>query len=243
MTSPAAASSPSTPIEATPVGAGRLALILQETLTAIARLQTARQAVTDASAFRAQMMHLLQRADHDAAAAGYDATDVRLAIFAVVALLDECALNSRQPALAEWSRHPLQQELFGGLMAGEWFFQQIEQLLARADTPALVDVLEVYQLCLLLGFRGRYAADAGALYAVAARVGERISRLRGKPPEHLAPRWRPPNDRILGGDVWVRRLTIALVACAALVLLAWGVGALSLHGGASALSSIGTAAK
>ncbi|HEX4683877.1 MAG TPA: DotU family type IV/VI secretion system protein, partial [Gemmatimonadaceae bacterium] len=101
MTSPQVTIPPLTAIEATPIGAGRLALILQEALTAIARLQAGRQPVTDASVFRAQMLQLVQRADREAAAAGYVATDVHLAVFAVVSLLDECALNSQQPAMAE----------------------------------------------------------------------------------------------------------------------------------------------
>jgi type VI secretion system protein ImpK len=91
---------------------------------------------------------------------GYTSEDVRLAAFAVVALLDESALNARQPALADWARRPLQDELFGGHLAGEWFFQHVEQLLARPDSAALADVLEVHQLVLLLGFRGRYGHEA-----------------------------------------------------------------------------------
>jgi type VI secretion system protein ImpK len=243
MTSSDAALLPTTPIEATPVGAGRLALILQEAFTAVARLHAGRQPIADASAFRGQMLQLVQRADRDASGAGYDPNDVRLAIFALVSLLDECALNSQQPAMAEWARRPLQQELFGGLMAGEWFFQQIEQLLARPDTPALADLLDVYQLCLLLGFRGRYGADAGALHAVGARVSDRVSRLRGKSAEDLAPRWRPANDAIAGRDVWVRRLTIGLATAAALVLVAWGVAAVSLSTGATELARVAAPTK
>jgi type VI secretion system protein ImpK len=209
------------------VGAGRLAGAFQECLTTIVRLRADRQPVADAAAFRAQLLQLLARADADARAAGYDPADVRLAGFAVVALLDESVLNARQPALADWARRPLQEELFGNHMAGEWFYQHVEQLLARPDAAVLADLLEVHQLCLLLGFRGRYGAhDPGAVHAVAARMAERIARLRGTaavlPPGELAPAWRPPDDARVTRDPWVPRLALAL---AATVVLAVGPAA------------------
>ena len=228
---PAPLSAPSGGPGAPPAARGRLALLLQEALTAVVRLRAGRQQVPDAGAFRTQMTQLLQRADAEARGMGYAAEDVRLAAFAVVALLDETALNARQPALAEWARRPLQDELFGGHMAGEWFFQHIEQLLARPDSAALADLLEVHQLVLLLGFRGRYGQDSGSLQAIAGRVGERLSRLSGHPGE-LAPSWRPPADGVASRDPWARRLTIALAASVLLAVALWGAGALTLGGAA-----------
>lgn len=223
------------------VGTGRLAAAFQEILTAVARLRTDRQPVSDVGAFRTQMLQLLGRADQEARAVGYDASDVRLAGFAAVALLDESALNSRQPALADWARRPLQEELFGNHMAGEWFYQHVEQLLARPDSMALADLLELHQLCLLMGFRGRYGThDAGAVHAVAARMAERIARLRGAPGE-LTPAWRPPNDALATRDPWVRRLTIGLAATAVLALAVWGAAAFSVGGTAGEVRALGEA--
>ncbi len=229
-------------VAASGIGAGRLAAAFQEVLTAIARLRTDRQPVADAAAFRAQMLTLLGRADQDARAAGYDVADVRLAGFAAVALLDESALNARQPALADWARRPLQEELFGNHMAGEWFYQHVEQLLARPDSAPLADLLELHQLCLLMGFRGRYGAhDPGAIHAVASRIAERVARLRG-PAGDLAPAWRPPDDARVARDPWVRRLTIGLAAAAGLLVVVWGAAALSVGAAAGGVRAIGTTA-
>ena len=227
-------STPATLAAAAPaVGTGRLAAAFQEALTAIARLRTDRQPVTDAGAFRSQMLQLLGRADQDARGSGYEPGDVRLAGFAVVALLDESALNARQSALADWARRPLQEELFGNHMAGEWFYQHVEQLLARPDSPALADLLELHQLCLLMGFRGRYGAhDPGAIHAVAARIAERISRLRG-PAGELTTAWRPPDDALATRDPWLRRLTIGLAAATVVGLVIWGAAAYSVGSAAS----------
>ena len=201
---------------------GRLALILQEAITAVVRLRANRQPITDAGAFRTQMMQLLARAEQEARAAGFSEQDARLGVFAVVAFLDESALNTGQPALAEWARKPLQDELYGGHMGGEWFFQHVDQLLSRPDDAQLADLLEVHQLCLLLGFKGRYGAgDQSPLHAITSRVSERINRLRG-PAGDLAPEWRPPNDAIVERDPWLRRLTIGAIATVVLAVGLWG---------------------
>lgn len=213
----------------TPVGAGRLALLFEEALTAIARLRANQKTVTDANAFRAQMHHLLRKADDDAKATGFDPADTQLAVFAVVALLDESVLNMRDAAWDDWARRPLQDELFGGHMAGEWFFQHVERLLARPDTASLADLLELHHLCLLLGFKGRYgAADRGALHAIAAQLGDRTRRIRGAR-EEFVPGWRPPNDQVTSHDPWIRRLVVGLAASVVLAVALWGAGTLSLR--------------
>ena len=223
------------PTPALAVGGGRLALALQDALTVGVRLRAERHPVSDAHTFRAQLRALLARAEQEGVAAGYAPDDVRLGVFAVVAYLDETVLNARQSALAEWARRPLQEELFGGHMAGEWFFQHLEQLLGRPDVPALADLLEVHQLCLLLGFRGRYAAsDPTAVQTIVARVAERVARLRGAPGE-LAPAWRPIDDVPVARDSWLRRLTLLAAASVVGALALWGAYALLLRDAAGAI--------
>jgi type VI secretion system protein ImpK len=237
MTSPTVSSA--APAPAVPsIGTGRLALSLQEALTAIVRLRANRQPISDAGAFRAHMLQLFARAEQEGRAAGYEPKDVQMAVFAVVALLDESVLNAGQPALSEWARQPLNQELFGTHMAGEWVFQNVDQLLARSDTLALADLLEVHQLIFLLGFRGRYGvADPAALHAYTSRVGDRIGRLRGVPGD-LAPSWRPGNDAVAGRDPWIRPLAVGVVTSLLLAVALWSVGAFSLRGTTSELQSM-----
>ena len=135
-----------------------LALILQEVLTAVVRLRSNRQAVSDANSFRIHMREALKAADQEARKRGYNADTIRDAVFAVVAFLDESILNSRNPLFADWPRKPLQEELFGTHIAGEVFFQNLQRLVGQSDSPELADLLEVYYLCILLGFAGRYSA-------------------------------------------------------------------------------------
>lgn len=220
---------------------GRLAIALQEFITSVVRLRANRQPVTDALAFRAQVTGLLARAEQDAISFGFSAQDARLAIFSVVAFLDESVLNLHSPAFSEWARRPLQDELFGAHMGGEWVFQHIEQLLARGDSAELADLLEVHQLCLLLGFHGKYGSiENGQLHAITARVAERLARLRGTPGD-LAPAWLPPSDSVETRDPWLLRLTYLAVGSVALLLVLWGSYALSLRSTSSGIRALAPA--
>jgi type VI secretion system protein ImpK len=207
-----------------------LALLLQEVLTAIVRLRSNRQAVSDANSFRIHMREALKSADQEARKRGYNADAIQLAVFAVVAFLDESILNSRNPLFADWPRKPLQEELFGTHMAGEVFFQNLQKLLGQTDSQELADLLEVYYLCVLLGFAGRYSLDA---------VGDKIRRVRGYSPD-LSPAWMLPKEaaRRMGGDPWIRRLAIAAVSCVGLALLLFIIFKLSLGSGVTDLRTM-----
>ena len=210
-----------------------LALIYQEVLTAVVRLRANRQGVTDANAFRHHTREALKTAADHALGAGYAQDDVRLATFASVAFLDESVLNSQNPHFADWLRKPLQEELFGTHIAGEVFFHNLEQLLGRTDSMDLADLLEVHYLCLLLGFGGRYSAgNRGELAQVMTMTGEKIRRIRG----HfgpLSPAWAPPPEAGRSmRDPWVRKLAIAAMACAALMILLFVIYKLVLSSGA-----------
>jgi type VI secretion system protein ImpK len=114
-------------------------------------------------------------------AAGYEGSDVRETHFAVVAFLDSVILNSHEPIRAEWERQTLQEELFGQTDAGVVFFEKLERLRARRDSQELADTLEVFLLCILLGFQGRYSGGfRGELYSTEDRLRVRIEDIRGK---------------------------------------------------------------
>jgi type VI secretion system protein ImpK len=198
-----------------------LALAFQEVLTAIVRVRANRQAVNDAQAFRRQIQTALRAAEKEGVAKGYAPEDVRLATTAVVAFLDESVLNSSNPAFSDWSRMPLQQELFGHNVAGESFFENLERLQNRSDSYDVADILEVHCLCLLLGFRGRYAVSGPeAVRPLTDSLLERIRRIRG-PLSGLSSSWAVPEGamKVAASDRWVRRLFAVTIACLLLALI------------------------
>lgn len=158
-----------------------LALLYQGLLTAIVRVQARRQPVTDAESFRRRIKGVLQDVERDALASGYDGSDIKETHFAVVAFLDQVLLNSNDAVSVEWKRRILQEELFGHANAGVVFFEKLEQFRSRRDSPQLADILEVYLLCLLLGFEGRYSGGLrGELDSASEKLGRRIEDIRGR---------------------------------------------------------------
>ncbi len=239
MTAPAP--SPSSLATAEPVKRrGSLALALQEALTAVVRLRANRASAADAASFRAHLKQLLAAADDSARRAGYGQSEIKRAIYAVTVFLDESVLNSAQPMFADWPRQPLQEELFGGHMGGEIFFQNLRELLTRADSEDLADLLEVHQLCLLLGFKGRYSmGDSGELRSLIGQTAEKINRIRGGWGP-LAPNWAPSTHESVpvSADPWLRRLLVIAGGTAGFALLLFLIFKLSLRGGISDIEAL-----
>ncbi len=222
-----------------PARTENLALAFQEAITAIVRLRSNRQPVTNSEVFRSHVRQLLSAADQEARNRGYSGEDARLATFAAVAFLDESVLNLHNPVFADWPRKPLQEELFGGHVAGEIFFQSLQRLLERNESPQLADVLEVYQLCVLLGYRGKYGSGGQAeLKASMDTVAQKIRRIR-KDTGRLSPDWAPPagGPALAAADPWLRRLVIAATACVLLAIVLFAGFKLSLSSGISGIQA------
>jgi type VI secretion system protein ImpK len=191
--------------EVAPSPGGNLALLYDAILTSIVRLQASRQQIPDVESFRKRIKGTLQEIERVTVSSGYDGQDIRDTHFAVVALLDSVVLHSNAPARAEWEKRLLQQELFGQTDAGVVFFEKLANLQTRRDSEQLANILEVYLLCLLLGFEGRYSGGMRAeLDGVAGRTRQRIDEIRrrgrevspeGVPGDAPASSDVPQNDR------------------------------------------------
>jgi len=201
--------------------AENLATIYQESLTVIVRLRSNRQGIQDADSFRQGIRAGLAAAEQQALRRGYSGEDVRVATFAVVAFLDESVLNSGLALFADWHRKPLQEELFGVHIAGEIFFRNVDRLLARADSAQTEELLEVYEICLLLGFRGRYSSDSGSqIRSITAAIAEKRRRIRRVDPV-ISPHWAPGSETgPVAGDPWITSLVwTAAATCAFAIVL------------------------
>jgi len=217
-----------------------LAFVFQELLTVGERLRSHRQQVSDAASFRAQIWAAVKLADDEARRRGYSADDIELATFAVIAFLDESILNLRLPVFGDWPRQPLQEERYGHHIAGEIFFQNLQKLLGRTDSNELADLLEVYHLCLLLGFAGRYSIGGrGDLHSIVTQTGEKIQRIRQTGAE-LSPVWRLTGEAVrrMGGDPWVSRLAVAAIFCFVLAVVLFVGFYMMLTSGVGTIQSI-----
>lgn len=220
-----------------------LALCFQEVLTGILRVRFRRQQVQDSESFRAHMRATLQAAMQEGRTLGYSSDTVQMAVFAAVAYLDESVLNLQSPVFADWARRPLQEELFGGHLAGEMFFRNLQKLLNEQDSHEVADALELHVLCLQMGYRGRYAlGDTGELGVLMRQALAKIARIRGAatlmPPVEAPP--VPPARR---GDPVTAGLLVAACVLAGLVIVAFGGYELMLSSGVTNVQNAGMTAQ
>ena len=152
-----------------------LALLFQEALIVVARIRAGRQRLGNPRLFRTQMRNSLGAAEKAASRYGYPASDLETVLKAMAAFLDESLLNAHSPQYAG-----LYQELFGATSAGESFVRNLASLFERPDSLTVADVLEVHQLCLLLGFQ-THLSGLEIRYLL-REIGERIHRIRNARP-------------------------------------------------------------
>lgn len=146
---------------------------------------------THGQAFREQVRAQLDAVEQGARRLQLPAGDAADARFAFCALLDEVVLVSKLDIREEWACRPMQLELFGEHRAGERFFERLECL--RREGADRLGLLEVFHMCLLLGFRGRYVLEGPEkLDYLTARLGDEIVHLQGRRAA-FAPHWAAPD--------------------------------------------------
>ncbi|MDC8786103.1 type IVB secretion system protein IcmH/DotU [Roseateles koreensis] len=138
------------------------------------------------SQFRERLLHQLDTSGGTALAANYSSDEVDDARYAVAAYFDEAVLNSDNPLREFWQAQPLQLELYKDNRSGIGFFTRLERL--RQSPERNFRLLELYNLCLMLGFEGRYRLEGReTLNTISAGLAQEIARLRGNKATQLAP--------------------------------------------------------
>ncbi len=223
-----------------------LASCYENAFTIILRLASlTQQSAANSQDFRASIRAALKAAMEQAKSLGYSSEANQLAFFALVSLLDESVLKLQSPAFADWAQRPMQEEMFGHNRAGEVFFDNLRTLLARQDSQETADCLEVYVLCMLLGFKGKFALASatsfgngghhpgGEIQALIRQAREKIDRIRGQV-SFLPDAPAPQVKQIAAVDPWSRALGIAALVLFVISLLAFGGFWFALSAGAHA---------
>nr|WP_313381069.1 type IVB secretion system protein IcmH/DotU [Achromobacter insolitus] len=149
------------------------------------------QEPVDAASFSARVQQFLADFERSAKKMDIPAEDVYATKYAFCAAVDETVLNSGFSIRDAWMLQPLQLTLFGEQLAGENFFARLEDL--RAQGAPRLQSLEVFYMCLLLGFQGKYMIEGQEkLGYLTARLGDEITLLRGKRAS-FAPHWPLPD--------------------------------------------------
>lgn len=182
----------------------------------------------DTEEFSRHIQKFLEQFERAAQKNHFSAEDIFDAKYAFCAAIDEAVLSSQMNIRDNWERRPLQLLLFGDQLAGEHFFDKLET--ARNGGASRINALEVFHMCLLIGFKGRYLLEGPEkLKYVTQQLGEQIAHIKGKP-ALFAPHWSAPDSisNAIKRDIplWVIGSLLALLGLLAYVGLDW-------HGGST----------
>lgn len=192
----------------------RINWVTSECLNAIgqlSRVQGAQHVPPDL--VHTRMRGFLEETAKKAREAGYSDQEAKLILYALAALADEVMMASGGALREYWATQPMQLLLFNENVAGERFFEHLETVRERVQ---YVDVLRVYYLCLLFGFRGRYGVRGTevALNDLIDSVRTQLSRALTIP-EVLAPNGARPEEGLVDAT---RRIPLLTLACAVVTL-------------------------
>jgi len=199
----------------------RLSLLVQDFLSMVLMVRRGCEAQS-VETFLQRVEEYFQELEARALASGYTLEQYRDGQYALCAFLDESVLAAGESNIRRHIElYPLQYKYFGVHLAGEGFFERLETL--RSDIKGNLDVLEVYHLCLALGFEGKFRLEhRDQLRYIANTLGQDLARYRPVPAE-LSPSWRLPDQvgQLLRHEVpvWVYLVLIALFCGVAFLVL------------------------
>lgn len=137
--------------------------IWSKPLSALASVRRrAERSAVNAEGLRKDMLKLFEEADREVGKIGDDSYQGlhREAKYAVTVLADELAIHApwSDIEIERWRDRILELEFFGMNLGGDEFFVRADALLQN-NRGSEREVREIYLMCLLLGFRGRYRHD------------------------------------------------------------------------------------
>ncbi len=117
------------------------------------------------------------------------AGDFALAKYALIYWIDEVLINSGWSRALDWREHILEWDFYRERLGGEAFFDRARE----AEALSRTDPLEVFFLCVALGFQGKYTFSRPDLRKWAERAYGRIAS-GSKHPDRFLP--EEPRDEV-----------------------------------------------
>jgi type VI secretion system protein ImpK len=188
----------------------------------LVRMERSRDTVADAEKLYRQCCSEVERFQSRAKELELSPTDAENGSYALVALIDEMAVNQDGAIKEYWQPRLLQMRFFNENVAGDGFFDRLSAM--RGD-PRQARVVRVFYLCILFGFRGKYRVRGSELELLEIEEGVRAELQRqGVIPREvvLSPSGKRPHERI--ADSSRNRLLFGLATAAACVSVLLYVG-------------------
>lgn len=156
---------------------------------------------------RPKIASLLKDFEERALRYRYRESIIQVAKFGLASFVDETVLTNNFPLKEEWEKYPIQLEYFGEQLAGNKFYDKLEAMLRQIDVTQ--DAVEVYYVCMLLGFKGRYAVyEHDKLLATMQRTADELVKIGKISSVELSPHWlvqdqpAPPEKK--GMPIWAK---------------------------------------
>jgi type VI secretion system protein ImpK len=159
-------------------------------LVVIAHLRNSVQQA-DVAALRKEMAEQLHRFEDLALRLGARAGDVTGGRYVLCSLIDETVMTTPWGSSSSWSTNSLLNEFHSETWGGEKVFTILDRV--RADPHKFTALLKLIDVCLLLGFEGKYRVVEGGREKLADLRVElgRLLRQHGKaPPRELSSSWQ-----------------------------------------------------
>ena len=216
-------------------GLGPLVDAAAPILTLVSRLATT-LSQTDVEGLRRRVREEFAGFEKRAGAAGIKPEILRSCHYALCATVDDVASNMPWGSQNIWADQSMARVFHNDTSGGERFFHLLGHFERDPETHG--DVLELFYLCLSLGFQGRFRLlpeGAADLAALRARLHRIIRRRRGEVAAELSPHWRgvaaphrPLTDYV---PLWVIGAGVAVILLFIFIglYLALATGADNLH--------------
>jgi len=175
----------------------------------------------DPASLRKLIGYFLDLFEKNCAAIGMAADSIGEAKYAIVALMDETVLSVPGSCRDFWISRPMQLDYFGDNIAGQEIYEKLQRLLLQPENKK--DVLEVYYLCLALGFEGKYRiANPEERIAIMDDLGRKLRRTRVRVSAELSPHGkRAETSSARRGTAFLFPLWLSGVIAAIIVAVAW----------------------
>mgnify|MGYP003407081602 CR=1 FL=1 len=148
--------------------------------------------------------------------------DAENGLYAIIALLDEIAVNDEGPIKEYWQPRLLQMRYFNENVAGDGFFDRLATL--RGDSRRK-NVLRVFYLCIMFGFRGKYRIRGSELELLEIEEGLRaeLQRIKAIPKEVVvSPAGKRQHDKV--ADIRRNQLVFSIATISACVSVLLYIG-------------------
>ncbi len=163
-------------------------------------LRVKAEIVQPSNELRPQVAQMLKDFERRAERYRFTPKIIQVAKFALAAFVDETVLTNNFPLKEEWERYPLQLEYFGEQLAGDKFFDKLDAMLKQIEVTQ--DAVEIYYVCMLTGFKGRYAVyEKEKLLSTMQKTANALVKVGKIKSVELSPHWlaedqpEPPEEK------------------------------------------------